>query len=68
MTGAHDSAYVNHAQAAARTVFINTSPCKAADFRLIAQDNGALFSQGVHGAEKFFTTWDGDKWKARDYS
>ena len=68
MMGAHDSAYVNDPQAASRTIFVNTTPYKATDFHLTAEDKGILFTKGRQSGEKFLTTWDWQKWQAGDYS
>ncbi|WP_207343515.1 patatin-like phospholipase family protein [Arthrobacter sp. E3] len=68
MMGAHDSAYVNDPQAASRTIFVNTTPYKATDFHLTAEDKGNLFTKGRQSGEKFLTTWDWQKWQAGDYS
>lgn len=68
MMGARDRAYVSDPQASSRTIFVDTSNYRDADFQITGPDKQALYDLGLSGGRKFLATWDWEKWRAGDYS
>lgn len=61
MSEAHDARYIKDADFV-RTIPIPTLDVKTTEFDLSPKKSGALYQSGRQAAEKFFDTWDFDKY------
>ncbi|WP_369213346.1 patatin-like phospholipase family protein [Streptomyces flavofungini] len=62
MTGAHDQFHVDRACVRERTVFVDTTGVRAADFRISRAQTERLYASGRSAAREFLDAWDFRAW------
>jgi NTE family protein len=64
MTNFHDQIHIDDPSVLARTMFVDTAHVRATDFDIDETTQDLLFKNGQHGAAKFLSGWNFDRYVA----
>jgi len=64
MTNFHDQMHIDDPSVLARTMFVDTAHVRATDFDIDETTQDLLFKNGQHGAAKFLSSWNFDRYVA----
>jgi NTE family protein len=64
MTNFHDQMHIDDPSVLARTMFVDTAHVRATDFDIDETTQDLLFKNGQHGAAKFLSSWNFERYVA----